>query len=367
MSTPWLLTLPHPDPLPQPAPTLVLWGLLLLTFFLHLVPMNLALGGSVIALVARLRARAGDAHATRLAALFTKALPTIMAATVTLGVAALLFAQVLFGRAFFASAVLMAWPWLSVVVLVMAAYYASYRLAFTTAAGVGRAGLASVVALLLVAVGFIYVNNMSMMLRADQFSDFTAAGTPGLRLNLDDGTLVPRFLHMLLGAIAVAGVATALVGATRRRREPAFAVWAMRFGSGWAAAATFLNLLVGSWWLMALPRDVLLRFMGRDPVAAVLLMVGVAFGLIVLVAFAMASRAIDPSPAVRGGAWALGLTLVAMLFTRDQVRESAFVQIGLAPAAWVEPQWGPLSIFVVLLIAALAVVAWMVMEVVDPS
>jgi hypothetical protein len=367
MSTPWLLTLPHPDPLPQPAPTLLLWGLLLLTFFLHLVPMNLALGGSVIALVARLRARAGDTHAAHLAGLFAKVLPTVMAATVTLGVAALLFVQVLFGRAFFASAVLMAWPWLSVVVLVMAAYHASYRLAFTTAGGTGRVGLASAVALLLVAVGFVYTNNMSMMLRADQFATFTAAGTPGLRLNTDDGTLVPRFLHMVLGAIAVAGVATAMVGVLRRRTQPEFAVWAMRFGSGWAAAATFLNLLVGSWWLMALPRDVLLRFMGRDPAAAVVLMVGVACGLIVLVAFAMASRAIDPSPAVRGGAWALGLTLVTMLFTRDQVRESAFATLGLEPARWVEAQWLPFSIFVVLLIAALAVVAWMVMEVVDPS
>ena len=49
----WMLSLPSADPLPQPAPTGLLWGLLLLTFFLHLIPMNLTLGGSIVAMVAR--------------------------------------------------------------------------------------------------------------------------------------------------------------------------------------------------------------------------------------------------------------------------------------------------------------------------
>ena len=363
----WLLSLPDPDPLPQPAPTLLLWGLLLLTFFLHVIPMNLALGGSVLGLVARLRGRGGDPHAARLSRLLGQALPIVMAATVTFGVAALLFVQVLFGRAFFASAILMAWPWISVFVLVMTAYYAAYRLAFTSSTATICIGLAPVVAALLLSVAFIYSNNMSLMLRADQFASFTAEGTSGWRLNLDDATLSPRFLHVLLGAIAVAGVATTVLGLARRRAEPAFAIWAMRFGSGWAAGATFLNLLVGSWWLLALPRDVLLRLVGRDPLAAVMLMVGIALGLIVLAAFSMASRASDPAPAVRGGAWTLAATLAAMVFTRDQVRESAFATIGLEPTSWIEPQWGPLSIFLVLLVSALAVVGWMVMEVSDPS
>ena len=56
---------------------------------------------------------------------------------------------------------------------------------------------------------------------------------------------------------------------------------------------------------------------------------------------------------------ALPLVLVAMIFTRDQVRESSFALAGLGDAPWIEPQWGPIAIFAVLLVAALATIAWM--------
>jgi hypothetical protein len=358
----WLLgVLPEPDPLPQPAPTTLLWLLLLLTFFLHLVPMNLALGGSIIALVARVRGRDGSRPQHRAcAAWFAGALPTLMAAAVSSGVAALLFLQVLHGRAFFASAILMAWPWISVVPLLILAYYGAYRLAFTSHTTKRRAWLAAFVTAVFAVVAFVYASNMSMMLRADRFAEWTAAGTGGWHLNAGDPTLLPRYLHLVLGAVAVAGGGLAISGLPRRRHDPGFALWAMRHGSGWAAATTLINLTVGFWWLLALPRDVLMRFMGRDPAAATWLMVGIVLGMTALGAFAFAWRAVDPAPAVRVGAGALAVTLIAMLVSRDQVRESAFVLMGLGPVSWVEPQWGPALIFTALLVCAAAVITWMV-------
>lgn len=355
-----LSSLPQPDPLPQPSPTWLLWALLLLTFFLHLVPMNLALGGSLLAVVARWRGRR-DPHALALATGAAKALPSVFAATVTLGVAPLLFLQVLHGRVFFGSTVLMAWPWLSVVGLLLVAYYGTYRLAHLARTLPARGlGLAAIVSALLMAIAFLYSSNMSLMLRANAFGEMTADGTSGWQWNLADPTLVPRYLHMLLGAIAVGAIGLAGLGWLRRRTDPEFATWAMQFGCGWAAGATFVNTVVGSWWLFVLPRDVLLRFMGRDPAAAVALMTGIGFGLVVLALCALGWRAKDPAPAVRWAAVAMLGTLVAMAITRDQLRESALAQMGLAPATWVEPQWGPTLIFVTLLLMAIATIAWMV-------
>ena len=103
--------------------------------------MNLVLGGTLIALSTRLTGGHRDACARRALPAFTAALPTLMAATITFGVAPLLFLQVLYGRAFFASAVLMAWLWLAVIPLLLCGYYAAYRAAHH--ASVPRRGAAA--------------------------------------------------------------------------------------------------------------------------------------------------------------------------------------------------------------------------------
>ena len=53
--------IPLADPLPQPAPAWLLWALLQLTFFAHLLAMNVVLGGSILALHWRASRRETDA------------------------------------------------------------------------------------------------------------------------------------------------------------------------------------------------------------------------------------------------------------------------------------------------------------------
>jgi hypothetical protein len=114
--------IPVANPLPLPAPPGLLWALLQAVFLLHLVAMNVVLGGSLLTLHWRFSRRSeGAAHRAALLGLFAKALPAAVAAAVTLGVAVLLFVQVLYGRLFFTSSILMAWLWLAVVPLVILA------------------------------------------------------------------------------------------------------------------------------------------------------------------------------------------------------------------------------------------------------
>src|SRR5262245_50672909 len=116
--------IPDADPAGLPAPVWLLKLLLVVTFALHLVPMNLALGGGMVAVWSSLRARgragadAAEADSHRaLAAGLAKLLPVATAFTITLGIAPLLFLQVLYGQLFYTSSVLMAWSWLAVIVL----------------------------------------------------------------------------------------------------------------------------------------------------------------------------------------------------------------------------------------------------------
>jgi len=356
----WVQTIAQPDPVPQPGPGWLIVTLLLVTFVLHVLPMNFVLGGSIIAAVARLRGRAATRpHHAALTLWLARAMPVAVAAAVTFGVAPLLFLQVLYGRVFFSSSVLMAGFWLAVVPVLILAYYGTYLLAYK-GAELGRTavGVSWGVALGFLAIGLVYTSNMTLMLRPDRFAELDRAGGSGLYLNLADPTVAPRFLHMLLGAVAVAGLAVALHGWFVRRERAHFGTWAIRYGASWCAAATALNIVAGFWWVLALPSATLVHVMSQAP--AVALFAGVTTGLVALALAVFASRAADPLPLLGWLVAGLLGTVVLMVVTRDQIRTHSLVEAGLTPATWVVPQWGPISLFVALLLAGVATVAWMV-------
>jgi hypothetical protein len=356
-----LLTIPVPDPLPLPAPHWLLWFLLILTFFLHILPMNFVLGGSLISAVTGRRGRnGGGAHHAELSRWMSHAMPVAVAAAVSLGVAPLLFLQTLYGRLFFTSSVLMGWFWLAVVPLLIVAYYGTYLLSFKgeTLGGMERP-VRWLTVLIFATVGFIYSNNMSLMLRPAIYGEMYRAEARGLNLNLADPTLVPRYLHFLLGTIAVAGMIVAVYGLFRKGRDADFGVWAMRLGARWFAIATAVNIMVGFWFLLSLPTDTFSRFMGQSVFAGAVLAAGIllAFGAMIMMFLAL--NAPDPAPLVRGSIGTLALTLVFMVLTRDEVRRAALERAGFQAVPWVEPQWGNIAIFLVLLVAAIITVAWM--------
>jgi hypothetical protein len=349
--------LPLPDPLPQPAPHALLWSLLQLTFLLHVLAMNVVLGGSLLALAWR-RGRPQDA-APRAALLraFEKALPAAIAATVTLGVAPLLFVQVLYGRVFFTSSILMGWFWLALVPLLILAYYGAYRVAFR--GGVAARWTGALVALLVSTVAFLQVTNASRALRPDSFAAAYRAEARGLTLNLDDPTLWPRYFHLLLGAIAVAALAAAVYGASRRRADPDLARFAVRRGTAVFAAATAANVFVGMLLLIALPRAVLVRLVGGDRWSVLLLVCAILLAVALGGAAVLALGARRPSPATPALAVLAALTVAVMLLLRDDVRRLTLENAGVVPPARVLMQWSPFAVFAVCFVAAVAAIAWM--------
>jgi len=352
---------PQPDPLALPAPAWLLWSLLLLTFFLHAVAMNLVLGGSIIGAIARARSRRpGRPHEAALVHLIVKAMPVLIAATVSLGVAALLFLQVLYGRVFFASAIAMGWWWLSVIGLLILMYYAAYVLAFREATlGAAAAFLAWLVAAIAGVIALIYTNNMTLMLKpAEIVARYASSGT-GLQLNLLDSTLVPRYLHMVLGAVAVSGLAASVVGLARRKQDAAFSQWALRHGAITCVAATALGAVMGLWWLVALPPDVRGRFLGGDARAVGELAAGIVLTLAGAAHAWLAARSKRPGRMLTTGAAAMLAGILMMLLTRDTVRRVTLELAGFRPVNWVAPQWVPIAIFAVLLVAAVGAIIWM--------
>jgi hypothetical protein len=366
------MAIPNAEPLPLPAPAWLLWALLLLTFFLHLLAMNAVLGGSIISAAAL--ARRSSEHHRRLASSIGKVMPTLVAAAVTFGVAPLLFLQALYGRLMFTSSILMGWVWLSVIPILILAYYGTYLIAFyperfrRVLPWIG-----GVAAAFFLTIAFIYVNNMSLALRPATFLPMFIENARGTQLNVGDVTFLPRYLHMVLGAIAVAGLAVASYGFIARPKDEAWGTWVMRHGALWFAGATAVNVVVGFWWLLVLPQQVMMRLIGQGAALgaglapALWMGVGIILGLAALALglLVMTGRRLDL--AIRGAWIALGGSMVAMILVRDEVRRATLEPSGFALTSWTEPQWGVIAIFGVLLVAAFATVIWMGMVLLRPK
>ncbi|UCF36957.1 MAG: hypothetical protein JSU96_19480 [Acidobacteriota bacterium] len=357
METALTTVIPLPDSVPLAAPPTLFWGLLLLTFFLHLIPMNLVLGGSVILVVNRFRG-GGEVLSSALNPV-VKWFPVVVAAAVSFGVAPLLFVQVLYGRLLYTSSVLIGWAWWLVIPVLILAYYGVYYSAFRSGEkgrGLRWVGLGSAAGFLL--IGFTLSNNMSLMLRPEQFLSIYRADPSGWNLNWSDPTLIPRYLHMLIGSIGVSGMALALTGYCCRRSCGENAIWMMRQGGFWFLIATVLNFLVGTWFLLSYDAVVLRAFMSQGAAALLPLVAGIILGLIALAVVFLDSQRPEPGIGIPVGSAILALTLIAMILVRDQIRQAALASV-FEPASWTVPQWGAISIFFVLLLAAVVTVLWM--------
>jgi len=204
--------IPAAEAIPSP------WGwleaLLIGTFALHILFMNLTVGSVLLAFFGRLTGRQRD-----LAHELGHRAPTLLALTINFGVAPLLFVQVLYGQFLYTSSVLMAGWWLSAIIAVIIGYYGLYvhDAKFDAIPGLSRLALAISLVFLLY-TGFLLANNMTLMLRPEAWTAYMD-NPRGSLLNLSDPTLWPRYLHAILAAPAVAGLYAALLGKKKRRQE----------------------------------------------------------------------------------------------------------------------------------------------------
>ncbi len=294
-------------PSPDTIPVHWIWFqvLLVVTFVIHLVLMNFILGGSLLTLWDIYRRREHQAASS--------GIPTLIALTINFGVPPLLFVQVLYGHFFYTSSVVMAVPWILVIPILILAYYGAYVYVKNTgrAPGWSRTGLIASSVLLLY-IAFVFVNNSTLSLVPDRWAVyFDDPG--GWNLNIGEPTLFPRFLHFLIAAIAIGALGRAIFYRYSKKHE------AMRTREvkrnlkifGWM---TMVQVAIGTWFWLSMPKDIWMLFMGKNSYATVLMIIGWLGALGILhIGFA-------------GRLWqgiVLGLLqVVIMVLIRDVVRQA---------------------------------------------
>lgn len=336
--------IPKPDAIP------VHWGwfqvLLIVTFILHLLFMNTMLGSGIIALIREFGSRKESKGINKDISL---KLPYTVAFTVNMGVAPLLFLQVLYGHFFYTSSILMAVYWLSIALLVILAYYCVYIYDFKfDALGQARKIFIALGVILLLWVGFVFSNNLTLMMQPEKWVQYFT-NPFGTILNLGERMLIPRYLHFVIASVAVGGLFQAVLWTFKSETEAS--ANAIRSGLNWFAGATGLQFLVGIWFLFALPREKMMLFLGGSSLHTLLLTMGIICGIAALFF------------AARNNVWAtVGSALAAivmMVLVRDLLR-TAYLKPYFSPGSLkVIPEYSPMILFLVSFAIGIMIVIYM--------
>lgn len=347
------MPIPNADPLGLPAPAWLLQVLLVLTFFLHLLPMGITLGGSVLAAVAEGQGRfKGDDHLARLARHLAKLLPTVTAFTVTLGVAPLLFVQLLYGQFFYSSTVLMGWWWLGVVALLLVGYSLLYLNAWKGGSlGTRRLWAAGGALVCLVLVAFIYTNVMSLMAAPERWLAMYEANPYGTSLNTAEPFLLPRFLHVALWALTL--TATYIIAHGFFAADAGYGQAARRFGKVWLTASLALQLPVSLWYYAVLPKYARAGLFAEGLLLTIIAPIAVGLGYYWLYRSRNKTQ-------VLGGVTAVAVASALLAISRHLVRNRELVPY-IQPAHWqLNSQLTMLLLFVVTLLVSLAVIFYLI-------
>jgi hypothetical protein len=348
--------IPALDAAGLPGPPWLFHFLLVFTFFLHLIFMNLTLGGTLMAFVANLRggnrpSDPGTVLAKRLMGVNTYAISL----AITTGVAPLLFVQVLYQQYFYSGTILLGWFWFAMLVLLMIGYYAAYLHKRFRGPWLGISALTFFgIAMTHVAVHLIHV-------QPAKWAEFDTSAISVL----GDPTYWPRLLHFVLAAITFAALVAAWWAVRRARAgdnvelNTTIAASAWR----WALWATVLQIVDGFVLTAVLPREVLLGVMKGGVGTLGPLTLGIILAVGLLVMLAKTSNPVDNPGLVSGTLAALTLTVAVMAVTRHQVRVLYLEPATSQFQAVILPQWGNFFLFAVLLVIGLATVFWMVRRV----
>ena len=340
--------IPYPDILPAP------WGLfnilLVITFFLHLLMANTMLGAGMVLLVRDIYRRAKGAERDVSREIGDK-LPMSIAFTVNLGVAPLLFLQVIYGQFIYVSAVLMAVYWLSIFLLIILAYYSAYIYKFRyEGLGMMRILPIGVSVLLLLVVGFFFTNSVLLMIDPKVWPQYFQ-NPNGTIIHMAEPSLIPRYLHFVVSSVAIGGLVLAIFGWLKGRRGEAEGDDLVTNGLLVFGCATMFQFVVGTWYLGTLPNHIIGKLFFESHIVFPLFLISIVAALTSI--FFSFNRELWLTVV------SCIITIFLMVLFRYAVRSGYLSSYIASSRPEVAFQFGPLLMFAMALIVGIITIVYM--------
>ncbi|MBL7994499.1 hypothetical protein JNM05_03930 [bacterium] len=357
------LPIPSPDVIPVPGDIGMILFLLYLTFFIHVVLMNILVGGTFLTFVSEMISKFSSNEQKRslhehLSEKLGHIMPFMVSMTITFGIAPLLFVQGIYGQFFYTSSVLMATVWLSVVLLILIGYYSLYFYTRGFEKYKNRRYIFISISMVMFAVvAFIYVNNLTLMQTPQKWlAIYTNTNGSGWYLNTDDITLIPRYLHIALSAIAVSGLLVLYLGMREKTNEQ-LKPFAIRWGAIWFVIPTLLQIGVGFWFYYAIPENLRSIFSHGTPgtlfqLSHVLFVVGT-------ICITLSAIGKHKKMTAWLGIITVLLGILGKIINRDQLRQAYLREVNWTfDVLKTAPQYDVITLFFISLLAGIGLLIW---------
>lgn len=352
--------MPPPDPLGFPLPPWILQALTYLTLTLHLSAVHFTIGGALVLLWARMRS--GTRH-EGVARFFGSGLPLGVSYIITLGIPPLLFVQVLYGQLFYSSSVLIGAFWIQVIPALILAYAGFYYHKLQRDARPRFQGTVVLLAtLLLLYVGYIYVNNFTLLMSPGKWTQLHAGAPGGGRLHHGEPTVHPRLLLFLASSFGVAGLALVWRGVYLTR-------WGLAEAGQHSRSAGFRTFLLSPLlWIIALigvyatrPQDIS-SMLSSGLAPKILVAIGVLGGAVALFcAYLAVAQAKLRYPLI--SSLAMVVLTASMVVFRDLVRIRELGSHWTLSSVPVNAQWGVFLLFLTALAGGVILLAVLCMKI----
>jgi hypothetical protein len=308
------------DPMGLPFFPVVFQVLMVLLFAVHIIFMNFALGTSFLSAYGWIR---GGDRWSRLSRSMVRATTVNLSMTILLGIAPLLFVQVIYDPFWYASNMLSASWAIGFMFILMLAYsliYVFYLKRDSRGKGFAVYGVIAFLLLLLAGV-IMHALNYQLIQPEKWFGWYvkgSTADTSGLSLH---SFQLPRFLHFIVPSFALTGIFLMLYSWYFERRDDSdrkFLQWIGDLGAKTAFLFTAIQAAVGLWWVLSLPGS--FRFY-TNPV----FLLGAGLGIALLIVLYRARKA--PARYAVGSMSLAAVAVIGMSSAREALRMTAVGQL----------------------------------------
>ena len=250
--------------------------LFLLTFLIHILFVNLVLGGSIILLISRYIARYfHNNNYSKISEEIGYINTYNISFAITTGVAPLLFIQVLYDKFFYTSSIMLSYYWLSILLAIVIAYYFYYifkfkpfYLKFRLNSGTIYILIATI---LFLYVALILVINTLISLQPDLWPDIYLGKSTITHIK----TLLPRYLHFIFASVAFSGVFLMCYGKVRKSLDDNLKKEFLKLGKFAFIIPTMIQFIIGPWFLFSHKPEFILYFLKLNSTGSILIVIAI--------------------------------------------------------------------------------------------